>query len=377
MRFIAIGCASSGERPIIGRVTAGLDPIDFERREWVPYSGWPISHTQLRIYYGRAQAVLGLPPYHYEDLDFLVEQSGARPLDLDPRRLKSVVYNQSPPILFGWESRDELRRASSVAVYLHANALVLESNDTASTVTAVQVACIDGPRFVVRAKRFVLAMGGIEIPRLLLLSNKMAPAGLGNNQDLVGRFFLNHVWVKPVATVVLSAEEITLPLYHDLHEIEGGLMFAVLAPPDRLMRAEKLRDFRMHIYKKTLSTPGEESLKVLGKALRSGSRPEHLGRHNANIASDIGAVTNFVYRRLFNANADLVEQDVIAGLELLLVSENTPDPESRVTLSEDRDLFGQNRVLVDWRVSDDDLRTVSRAGELAALEIWAPRSGTW
>jgi hypothetical protein len=205
----------------------------------------------------------------------------------------------------------------------------------------------------------------------------MAPAGLGNNQDLVGRFFLNHVWVKPVATVVLSAEEITLPLYHDLHEIEGGLMFAVLAPPDRLMRAEKLRDFRMHIYKKTLSTPGEESLKVLGKALRSGSRPEHLGRHNANIASDIGAVTNFVYRRLFNANADLVEQDVIAGLELLLVSENTPDPESRVTLSEDRDLFGQNRVLVDWRVSDDDLRTVSRAGELAALEIWAPRSGTW
>lgn len=127
-----------------------LDPIDFERRDCVPHSGWPISDTQLRSYYEQAQPILGLPPYHYGDLDFLVEQSGARPLDLDPRRLKSVVYNQSPPILFGWDYRDDLGKASNVVVYLHANALELESNDTASTVTAVQVGCIDGPRFAVR-----------------------------------------------------------------------------------------------------------------------------------------------------------------------------------------------------------------------------------
>lgn len=346
-----------------------LDPIDFERRDWVPHSGWPISRTQLRTYYERAQPILGLPPYHYGDLDFLVEQSGARPLELDPRRLKTVVYNQSPPIYFGLDYKDELRRASNVAVYLHANALELESNETASTVTAVQVACIDGPRFAVRAKRLVLAMGGLEIPRLLLLSNKVAPAGLGNSQDLVGRFFLNHVLVKPVVTIVLSAKDVTLPLYHDLHEVAGGLMFAILAPPDQLMREEKLRNFRMHIYKKALLTPGQESFKVIGKALRGGSLPGHLGRHIANMVSDIDDVTKFAYQRLFNTNADLGEQDAIVGLELQLVSENTPDPDSQVTLAEDRDLFGQNRILVNWRVSDEDLRTVSRAGELAVLEF--------
>ena len=43
-----------------------LDPIDFEKRDWVPHSGWPITREQLDPFYVRAHRVLELGPYEYE-----------------------------------------------------------------------------------------------------------------------------------------------------------------------------------------------------------------------------------------------------------------------------------------------------------------------
>ena len=47
------------------------------------------------------------------------------------------------------------------------------------------------------ARAFVVAAGGLESARLLLASNAQTPAGIGNEHDLVGRFYMTH----PVAEV--------------------------------------------------------------------------------------------------------------------------------------------------------------------------------
>ena len=38
-----------------------LNPIDFEKREWVPHSGWPIPYDEVAKYYRGAGRILGLP----------------------------------------------------------------------------------------------------------------------------------------------------------------------------------------------------------------------------------------------------------------------------------------------------------------------------
>ncbi len=62
-----------------------------------------------------------------------------------------------------------------------------------SRVERLEVARLDGKRHVARARTFVLAVGGIENARLLLASDDVRPAGVGNDHDLVGRFFQAHM----------------------------------------------------------------------------------------------------------------------------------------------------------------------------------------
>ena len=90
------------------------------------------------------------------------------------------------------EYRAELRDARNVTVVLHANALELRTDESAAHVTEVPVATLAGNRFRCWAQ-VVVAVGGLEVPRLLLLSDSTLPTGLGNDHDLVGRYFMDHI----------------------------------------------------------------------------------------------------------------------------------------------------------------------------------------
>jgi choline dehydrogenase-like flavoprotein len=48
-----------------GGMCSPLDDIDFEKREWVDKSGWPINKNDLDEYYTKAQEILDLGPNEY------------------------------------------------------------------------------------------------------------------------------------------------------------------------------------------------------------------------------------------------------------------------------------------------------------------------
>ena len=51
------------------------------------------------------------------------------------------------------------------------------------------------------------------------------------------------------------------------------------------------------------------------------------------------------------------------------MSEQTPNPDSRVMLSEETDALGQRRVNIDWRLTPADMRTIIRAQEIIDEEL--------
>ena len=121
-----------------------LDPIDFEKKSWIPHSGWPITRSDLESYYQRAQPILELGGYDYENLGPLTKASGLEALSLDHKRLKTAVYGQSPPTRFGTRYRDELEKATNITVYLYANVLELVTTPSSSHLDHLKVYSIGG-----------------------------------------------------------------------------------------------------------------------------------------------------------------------------------------------------------------------------------------
>ena len=175
-----------------------LDALDFEARDWVPDSGWPFGLDELRPWYEQAQTVCELSPSGYGAADW---PPHARPLAPGDDRIVPVAIQFSPPTRFGVAYRDELSASANAMVYLGANVVDLETSRSPTSVDTARVACLDGRRFTVAARTFVLATGGIENARLLLAANGVHRAGLGNEHDLVGRYFMEHLYLDAAATI--------------------------------------------------------------------------------------------------------------------------------------------------------------------------------
>jgi hypothetical protein len=85
-------------------------------------------------------------------------------------------------------------------MYLWGNVFNINRYLTNPYVTDVSVRTLSGRNFTVRGRYSVLALGGVENARMLLLSRDVKAAGLGNGNDFVGRFFISIFPIGPASS---------------------------------------------------------------------------------------------------------------------------------------------------------------------------------
>ena len=171
---------------------APYDPIDFMKRDWVPESGWPISREDLDPYYARAHKTLQLGPYTYDLEYWKSEVPNLIPFPLDEKVICNKLW-QFSDARFNDLYGDTISKAQNVHLYTYANVVDIIANENLTQTKQVVVKNHAGKTHRVRAKRFILACGAIQNARLLLASNSQASQGLGNDNDLVGRYFMEHL----------------------------------------------------------------------------------------------------------------------------------------------------------------------------------------
>jgi choline dehydrogenase-like flavoprotein len=348
-----------------------LQSLDFERRAWVRHSGWPFTRDDLEPYYRRAQAVSRLGPYDYR-LDTW-SRNGKRALPVDRDVLDVRIYQFSHPVDFGKVYRDELSSARNVDVYLHGNVVDIDVDPDVRRVTGLQVETLTGRKIRFVADRYVLACGGIENPRLLLASNRVATAGLGNRHDLVGRFYTDHPFL-----FTGYYEPSRVELDATLHVIEDYARVgweqrahAALALPEETIRTEQLNDCAVYFIRRpnykiqpSYFAPGMQSLAQLADTARGQDLPDgRLGRHLRNVAGGLPGIARVMANRL----AETVRARPRLALRTAL--ETTPNPDSRVMLGKSRDRFGMPQVVVDWRVNADDQRGLNRLHQVMRTQF--------
>jgi choline dehydrogenase-like flavoprotein len=163
--------------------------FDLEKRDWVQHSGWPITKGDLDPYYGKALASVMLPP----DLERLArgDANAEHCLALGGDCVNDPVALSTAPHL-SETFLERIEASANVRVILHANVTQIETDSDGRIATAVRFATLDGRRHRVKARFTIIASGGIENARLMLLSNQTVASGLGNASGWVGRCFMDH-----------------------------------------------------------------------------------------------------------------------------------------------------------------------------------------
>jgi len=348
-----------------------LDPIDFEKRSWLPHSGWPFSRADLDSYYRLAQQYCQLGQYNY-DPRYWTANTDTSLITAGAADITTGVSQYSPPTNFGEVYRDGLDESANITVVLHANALEIELDEMGTQVEAIRLGIIGGDKFRDRARVFILAMGGIETPRLMLLSTKKHANGVGNSNDLVGRFFMDHPTIE--GALYQPSGAVDQRFYDSTvrqHNVGGYLKLT----PEALRR-EELLNVRIpfvpvsnyHI------SEGMTSLHALSDGFGEGSWPDRFWDHVGNIIYDMDMVLEGLSRGVFNQKI-FDHADAIGGYTLRAMIEQTPDRNNRVTLSEDRDYFGQRRIALNWRISQRDRDNLWACYRILAAQLGLLKAG--
>jgi choline dehydrogenase-like flavoprotein len=323
-----------------GRV-APLEPIDMEKRPWVPDSGWPFSTEALWPHYRAALEIMGLPSE-------IAATTGAIPPSWAVLTGGSVdikrFYWSTPPFNTGTyleQAQNELGNRLSVQTGVRAISLELVPSGT--NIAALKAVSPDGP-VRIEADRFVVAIGGIETPRLLLNS------GIGNAYDNVGRYLSTHPKADIGLLLLNQKTEIGYSAFTDMDATDGRVRSGL-----------------------GLSAKAQERLGVLNHYVQL----TPLFEFQANRAFELIKGSAAVNSPLLNRNAAVrgflpglgsIAYELIGRLGGLQRRAGTfvlrgfldqnPSRDNRVSLSGELDDSGIRKADVDWSFTSADRRSV-------------------
>ncbi len=381
----ADGCRSrflGGSSNCWGGWCRPLDSWDFEKRDWIAHSGWPFGLDELRPYYEKTLGLLALGPDNFDPSywEKAINSPDVRRMPLPTGRVRDTISQFSPPVRFGQFYRDDLANAKHIRVYLHANVVDIETKNSSQSVSGVRVVTLSGRKMSVSARIFILATGGIENARMLLASNKTHVNGLGNENGLVGRFFMDHPRMQSGSirfTREWSNNKLFDVKYHYMNSAvsaHGTHIAAQLALTPEILRAERLLNSRVW-FSSVFPGEGTAGAEALFRCKQALLKKEQAGwslsRDVATMVSHPVDTIGYGFTRLFHPRT------LIRDVKFQIIVEPEPNPDSRVTLSHtDKDALGIPRVQVNWVLGSAVQRTLDRTLEIVAEELTLGGVGT-
>ncbi|MGL5809906.1 MAG: FAD-dependent oxidoreductase [Nocardioides sp.] len=366
-RFRVVG--GSGSR--WGGICRPMDPLDFRRRDWVDRSGWPMEYAEVAKLYPEAAEALAVDN---GDFSHILPGASSTAPDLDGTGFEEIYYRSSPLVDFGASSREALVRAADITLLTNGNATRVHSTPEGNQVTGIEVATFGGQAFTVAARTYVLAAGGIENARLLLVSNGVERAGLGNRHDVVGRYFMEHVHVG-VATLTAEAPVTHWSSYRPNPPHQPTLLSAV-SLSERVQTDERLLAASVTIapawyssrppfvdWDARFTVPAERLYRMV--AARGSGR---------TAASALKAA-----RKVWNLREGSAATHDHRARTVYYRGEQEPAAHNRVVLGDRRDRLGHPLADLHWSVGErefDNARAVlSRFAEGARLGGWGRVAG--
>ena len=286
-----------------------LNALDFEALDYAPMRAWPIEKADLDPFVAETRDILDLPPMPPE------------PPTLHHRSemFEPWVLEESAPTHFAFKYYDEMATSKTLTCVLNCNVVDIRLKESGRAVSHLLCASHANPqrRIRVQAAHFALCLGGIENPRLLLNCTSQKATGIGNERDLVGRYFCEH----PHARIGSA-------------RLKTSIASHFVQPTRALLERYEALDFGLRVYTRDEQLPDNH--------LRPIERTSWRRQAACRLPFAEGLV------------AELTDDLIYCDAMLWVMVEQDLNPDSRVTLTDRRDKFGLRRPELHWALTERD-----------------------
>ncbi|WP_264045129.1 FAD-dependent oxidoreductase [Methylobacterium flocculans] len=379
-----------GSSTIWGGRCIPFDPIDFEVRNYVPYSGWPIRYGDVARFYDDALHECEAGAFKFGENALCSSEPFIEGLEISGGvnlTLEGGIERYSPPTNFARRYSKVLLSQHNLRIVIESTCIELETRNGGGHVDVGKFATSSGNRFTVAAKVFVVASGGLETVRLFAASTRDHSAGLGNSHDLLGRFYMCHI-EGTVGKLRLTPGSRRVAWNFE-RTIDGVFARRRLRLSDKAQNERNLRNtiFRLHHanpvdpshrnavlslmyfakqfilpeYRRKITSTELVALEEMPKGV------DFWRRHVLNVITGMPTLAAFIpkwilgrhlkYRRL----PYVALQDANGAYPVDFNAEQEPNPDSRVTVSDQRDHFGQLKLNVSWKATEQDVASIEES----------------
>lgn len=382
-------------RRMLGGTTSvwGGRCIPFSPEDFAPTRdrpGWPIAFAEFDAYVPDALEFLDAGPPEFSAAAALPDHPVPLDQALSDLALDRIErYSKPTDVWTKWGAH--LAQSRKVTVIHGAACTGVLTNVEGTLAVAVELTTVSRRRHTIAAAKIVLACGGLETPRLLLASRASRSCGVGNERDLVGRFYMTHLVsnAENVGALVFAAAD-TARAFDFNKTVDGvyGRRMITLSPEARWRESLPNIVFRpsrppiddpshrdsvlstMFLVRSLLIPP--EYARSLAAKLGSFPTSPVWREHCGNVVSDVPGLMRFSWKWLTRRvlatrklpSVFLYREDGRYPLEFN--AEHMPNSDSRVMLGNDADPLGMPRLVVEWKFRDTELDAICRAYRMLA-----------
>ncbi|MEM7595499.1 MAG: GMC oxidoreductase [Cyanobacteria bacterium P01_A01_bin.83] len=375
-----------GTSTIWGGRCVPYDPVDFAQRNYIADSDWPVTYEDLSVYFQRASDyfLCGRAEFDINNIAH-IEQKSIVPGLPDEDVLTSTLERWSLPTNFGKEYLTQLKQSQNIKLFYGLTCTEIVTTETGNKVKLLQTKTLAGKQFSVKCQKYILAGGALNNTRLLLASDRYHSGGIGNHSGLLGKFYMGHLsgdiakvkFTTPPEKTIFGFDRDSDNTYlrrrfsftseflieHQLSNTVGWLgapEFGDYSHQNGILSSAYI----------ALNLPLLKTRLGASTAIRRAAIGNDKGiyyPHILNIIKDLGNILSFIpdfgYSR-FIAKRKIPALFVYSAANeypLHYHSEQVPNSDSTVSLSNERDVLGMRRLNIDLRFTEQDIKSVVKA----------------
>lgn len=300
-------------------------PYDFEDRKVNGLPGWPISFEEMNRFLPQAIKIL--------ELDKTNTFKSAEGSKIDSENFIPDIYASSN-VRFRDKFLNALNNHDNIDLFLNANLVDIKLKSDLITVDTITIQNFKSQQEIFSAPKFIIALGAIENARILMNSNSQIIEGIGNQGGMVGKCFMEHFNIRLGEFVSNKAEWgeteamqfMTSPKF--AKEMNTGLSNITFGTVNQIKAYGRTAELKALFNKLSCKFGISESLQ-------------------------------FLYSH------DCIGEGIISTL-----CEQFPNKQSKLTLIDEKDSLGLNRVQLNWELSEADRHSI-RTTAIAIAEDFA------